>query len=119
MADHDLAAELLGYRNELARYERLGAGGRAAAVRKAIKRVQDDVRAEAERLEADAQRYTDVGQGVPAAIARNEARRYRALLDDGQDEAGDGGQGAAQPARRGQGRPRKETTADKTPKERA
>lgn len=109
MADHDLAAELLGYRAELARYERYDEDDRAAGVREQIERVEGDVRAEAERLEADADRYDEAGQGVPAAMARNEARRYRALLDEGQ---------AAKPAR-GRGRPRKETAEDKTPKENA
>lgn len=110
MADHDLEAELLGYRNELARYERHGEDDRAASVREQIERVESDVRKEAERLEADAGRYDEAGQGVPAAMARNEARRYRALLGDDDQPA---------KAARGRGRPRKETAEDKTPTEKA
>lgn len=113
MADHDLVAELLGYRNELARLEHGGDEPRAAAVRGEIERVEAAVREQAERLEHDAAEYDEAGQGVRAAMLRNEARELRTALGDGQ------GDGDGRPAKRGPGRPRKETAADTTPKEKA
>lgn len=113
MADHDLAAELAGYRDELAECERRGLDERAGAVRKEIKRVEDDIRKVADDLDARAGERLEAGQDELAGRDREEARRYRALLDN------DGEGGKEAPAKRGAGRGRKETTADRTPKEHA
>lgn len=109
MADHDVAAELQGYRNELASAERYGKDERAGAVRKEIKRVEGEVRQVAEELEAKADAHEGDGQDALAAEARTEASRYRGLL----------GSEAKSAAKRAPGRPRKENAADKTPTEKA
>lgn len=108
MADHDLAAELQGYRNELANVEAAGKDERAAAVREEISRVEEAVRERADALDQAAEAHDKAGQDIRAAEARVESRRYRDLLDDPKPAA-----------RRGGGRPRKETAEDKTPKEKA
>lgn len=110
MADHDLAAELQGYRNELANVEAHGKDERADSVREEIKRVEGEVRQVAEDLERKADEHDEAGQGVLAAEARAEASRYREHLGEEDKPAA---------AKRGAGRPRKENAADKTPKEQA
>ncbi|WP_141579661.1 hypothetical protein [Actinomadura sp. WMMA1423] len=107
MADHDLAAELQGYRDELATCEARGLDERAGLVRKEITRVEDEIREAAEGLEREAAGHEEAGQDVRAAEARVKAREYREVLP-----------AEARP-KRGPGRPRKETAEDKTPKERA
>lgn len=107
MADHDLAAELQGYRDELAECEARGLGERAGLVRREVARVEGEIRETAEGLEREAAEHDEAGQDVRAAEARVRAREFRALLP-------------AEPvAKRGPGRPRKETARDKTPREKA
>lgn len=103
MADHDLLAELVGYKNELANAENADNTERAGAVRDEISRVEGLVRERADEFEAKTAEHAKAGQDVPAAEATVEARRYRDAL------------GETVPKRRG--RPAKETTQDKTPKE--
>lgn len=107
MADHDLAAELQGYREELAEYEARGLDKRAGLVRKEVARVEGEIRETAEGLEREAAEHDEAGQDVRAAEARVAARGFRALLP------------AESKPKRGPGRPRKENTADKTPREKA
>lgn len=156
MADHDLAAELQGYRNELEQCEAAGKSERASAVREEIRRVEDEARTTAEDLERQADDFEGQAQDVRATEARVEARRYRELAD-GEDrsaptadaDTGSSTTAGADPsaardpelakdpgiatgtpadrdsaskeatAKRGPGRPRKETAQDKTPKETA
>ncbi|MFI0484884.1 hypothetical protein [Actinomadura sp. 9N215] len=113
MADHDLAAELAGYRAELAHCEKYEKTERAELVNGEIERVEGEVRGVAESLERAAADHEDAGRDVLAAQARVEARRYRELLDDGEAKP------ASRPVKRGPGRPRKETAEDKTPREKA
>lgn len=107
MADHDLAAELDGYRAELAHCEKYDKPERAKLVRGEIERVEGEVREKADALERAAAEHERAGQDVRAAETRVEASRYRDLV--GEEKA----------VKRGPGRPRKETAEDKTPKERA
>lgn len=107
MADHDLGAELRGYRDELAECEARGLDKRAGLVRKEVTRVEGEIRETAERLEREAAEHDEAGQDVRAAEARVRAREFRALLP------------AEDKPKRGPGRPRKETTVDKTPREKA
>lgn len=109
MADHDLLAELQGYRNELVNAENADNSDRAGAVRGEISRVEGLVRERADELDAQATEHAGNGQDVPAAEATVEARRYREALAGSESESA--------PKRRG--RPAKENAADKTPKETA
>lgn len=109
MSDHDLAAELQAYKNELDFAEQRGMDDRAAAVREEISRVEGEVRDRVQELEAAAEEHLAKGQDVLAAQRTVEARRYKDLL--GEQEAP---KRAARSARAG-----KENAADKTPKETA
>jgi hypothetical protein len=109
MADHDLMAELQGYKNELANADDAGNSERAGAVRDEISRVEGLVRDRAEGLEKQAEEHAAAGQDVRAAEAVVAARRYRRVLDDTSVPAD-------APKRR-PGRPGKENTKDATPKE--
>lgn len=80
---HDLGAELQGYRDELTTVD----GDRAKAVRGEIERVSKAINERVAALEEEAGEHDDAGQDVPAAEARVEARRYRAMLDNGQESA--------------------------------
>lgn len=111
MAYHDLLAELQGYRNELVNAENADNNDRAGAVRDEISRVEGLVRERADELDAQANEHAEAGQDVLAAEATVEARRYREALAGSESEAG------SAPKRRG--RPAKENTADKAPKETA
>lgn len=73
---HDLGAELQGYKDELATVD----GDRAKAVRGEIDRVSKAIEERATELDERGSKYDAAGQDVPAAEARVEARRYRALL---------------------------------------
>jgi hypothetical protein len=73
---HDLGAELQGYKDELATVD----GDRAKAVRGEIDRVSKAIEERATGLDEQGSKYDAAGQDVPAAEARVEARRYRALL---------------------------------------
>lgn len=113
MADHDLAAELAGYRAELAHCEKYDRTARADLVSAEIARVTEEIQATAESLDRAAAEHQDAGRDVLAAQAREEARRYRGLLDEAEAKP------AARPVKRGPGRPRRETAEDKTPREKA
>lgn len=120
MANHDLAAELQGYRNELANVVAHGKDERAGAVREEITRVEGEVREVAEEYESKAEDHDAAGQDVLAAEARVEARRYRDLLpSEEESKPAETAPAKPGPAKPGPGRPRKENTADKTPKEKA
>lgn len=98
---HDLGAELQGYRDELATVD----GDRAKAVQGEIDRVSKAINERVAALEEEASEHDDAGQDVPAAEARVEARRYRAMLDDGpEDTAESKPQEKAVPRRGGGGR---------------
>lgn len=72
---HDLIAELGGYRDELANYERSGRKDRMPAVKAEIDRVAAAILTEAERLVAQAEAHEEAGQDVLAAQCRVEAKR--------------------------------------------
>ncbi|MGI5232866.1 hypothetical protein [Actinoallomurus sp. CA-142502] len=99
---HDLGAELQGYKDELAVVD----GDRAKAVRGEIDRVSKAIEERAAELENGASEHEEAGQDVPAAEARVEARRYRAMLDDGQEDTAESKPTEKAVPARGQGRKR-------------
>lgn len=105
--DHDILAELDGYRTELAQAERTGKTDRAQAIRAEIDRVAAAVRRRAAAGVDDAERYHASGQLELAARARREAGRYSdaAGADDASAQTP---LESAVPAKRGSGRTSKE-----------
>jgi hypothetical protein len=101
MADHDLLAELAGYRDELAEAEQYERPEKAADVRKEITRVEAAIRGQAAALDRQAEVHLANAQDVLAAAAGVEARRLR--------------EGLGQPVEP----PATETAQDKAPRERA
>jgi hypothetical protein len=77
--DHDLLAELTGYRNELA--NAAADADRSVEVQAEVDRVSSDIQARVDDLEKAAKTHDADGQDVRAAEARVEARRYRDALD--------------------------------------
>lgn len=107
MADHDLAAELRGYRNELD-FAHKHRPDRAAAIRAEIDRVREVIRSQAAAIDGRAAALEEAGQDVAAAELHVAARQLRDLLDDQADEADV--EGADETPR---------TAADSTPRQRA
>jgi hypothetical protein len=102
---HDLGAELQGYKDELATVG--DDTERAKLIKRQMTGVEAAIKDKAEQLEKQAESLDSTGQDVPAAEARVEARRYRALLDDepgGEDAAERKPQEKAVPRRSGGGR---------------
>lgn len=82
MQQHDLIAELTGYRNELASLERAGKTERAEQVRPNIERVAGEIVAAIEQRVETATRLDGDLQDVDAARAREEARWMARELPD-------------------------------------
>lgn len=83
--EHDLLAELQGYRNEKAQADRRGDADHADEVNAEIERVTAAVRRKAEILEGQAQGYDDANQHVLAGQTRAKARTYSDALAEFED----------------------------------
>lgn len=89
MSNHDLAAELEGYRAELAGLTRLGRADRAAEVRAQAALTVAALRERIAELRAVAEQHEREGRDAPAVQARVEARRLADQLDAIPDLGGD------------------------------
>lgn len=112
---HDRIAELRGLRDELALCEngprRETRAGAAGLVREQITRVRGELAEDADRLDAEAEDYTDKGQDGIAGERAVAARAIRAALDA--DEPGK----TAKPSGRASSGGKRNTAAQKAPEQ--